>query len=65
MIDTNEQWKLDGNCSACRKRKYCGTECNRHKTLIERKVRSLVTEAMDERTNGMYSQVMSHLYMRK
>lgn len=32
----NEQWKSDGNCELCRRRKYCGRDCKAAKERAER-----------------------------
>lgn len=36
-VEINEQWKLDGDCSICRRRSYCSKVCarNRNKSLSE------------------------------
>ena len=28
---SNEQWKTDGDCTKCRKQKYCSKPCNANK----------------------------------
>lgn len=30
----NEQWKLDGICSKCRREKYCSHKCKTHLAII-------------------------------
>ena len=37
-----DSWLTDGDCSSCRRNKYCSKECKRHKELCERKLRDLV-----------------------
>jgi len=31
--DGNDQWKHGGDCTMCRKNKYCGTQCRANKLL--------------------------------
>lgn len=62
--DNAEQWKLQGNCSECRRQKYCNKECKIHKIKVKNKMYNLIAEQFDERTNGLYSEIMSHLYRR-
>lgn len=33
MIET-EQWKESGDCSICRRRDYCKTQCKAHKDAL-------------------------------
>lgn len=30
MSESNEQWVNGGDCSKCRKQKYCGSKCNEY-----------------------------------
>ena len=39
-MSDNEQWKLDGNCSICRKEKYCGTSCKAHIDRLAQEIRA-------------------------
>lgn len=41
----NEQWKTNGNCEKCRKRKYCGTDCTAHKRRMERYLKNVISSA--------------------
>lgn len=34
----SEQWLLNGNCSICRKRKYCNKDCSARIKAFEKKV---------------------------
>ena len=36
---SNEQWKSGGDCSKCRRKKYCKKECSEHKRLVNRVIR--------------------------
>ncbi len=33
-----EQWKTDGDCRMCRRRKYCGTPCTRARRLMRMRI---------------------------
>lgn len=41
-----EQWKGDGNCRICRKRRYCKTECGASKRQRERMMRLFAGRAI-------------------
>lgn len=63
-IKETEQWLLNGNCSKCRKKNYCSKECKRNDLRKKRIIANTITKTMDERTNGLYSQIMNHLYKK-
>lgn len=52
QVEFNEQWKLDGDCSICRRRSYCSKVCtrNRNKTCVE--LRNLIGKIMVQRVLG-------------
>lgn len=64
MAESNEQWLLNGNCNKCRRQKYCSKGCKRNKISTQRAINRFITDKMDERTGGAYSQIMSHLYRK-
>ncbi len=37
---SSDQWKAGGDCSICRREKYCKTECTEHQRRLQRFVRS-------------------------
>lgn len=37
-----EQWNLLGECTKCRKEKYCSKPCKAHKKNVQRKVMNAV-----------------------
>ena len=45
-IDESEQWKLGGQCSKCRRQKYCGTACKAARTSDRREIQQLVANHM-------------------
>lgn len=34
----SDQWKMGGDCSICRKRKYCTKDCTQHKAWVRRAI---------------------------
>lgn len=44
----NEQWKLNGDCSKCRRRDYCTKPCTKCKTRNSRIMTSFVVSKMLE-----------------
>lgn len=57
MSDKTEQWKLDGDCSLCRRKNYCSNRCTRNKMKLEMLVRSLVANKLNEMTSGVFSEL--------
>lgn len=55
---SDEQWKEDGCCSQCRREKYCKTECTKHKRRVNNLIRGYVREKLDERSGGLFSQIL-------
>lgn len=51
-INENEQWRLNGDCSKCRREKYCSTPCTHYKRRESAELRVLVAETMNEMTGG-------------
>ena len=45
-VKKNEQWKLDGKCSICRRKDYCSKPCTRAKRAEESFIHSAVRNAM-------------------
>lgn len=37
-----DSWLTDGDCSLCRRNKYCSKDCKRHKELCEKQLCNLV-----------------------
>lgn len=35
LIDKSEQWKIDGNCSVCRRNSYCKQRCTANKRITQ------------------------------
>lgn len=46
MINKSEQWLLEGNCSICRKQKYCNKNCNARKKALEQLVKDTLTNKL-------------------
>lgn len=51
-INENEQWRLNGDCSKCRREKYCSTTCTHYKRRESAELRVLVADTMNELTGG-------------
>ena len=41
-MERNEQWKLQGDCSLCRRKNYCKSECAASKAYVKRACYSAV-----------------------
>ena len=46
---SNEQWKSDGDCTMCRRQKYCKKPCSASKKRIDRIVMNGAAEFFEER----------------
>ncbi len=42
-IERNEQWKLDGDCSTCRRKNYCSKTCTAADKRERREMQVLIT----------------------
>jgi len=60
-FDETEQWLLNGDCSKCRKEKYCSKPCTRCTRGLETEVFSLISNKLNEMTGGAYGEIMSRL----
>lgn len=58
-IDETEQWLLSGDCSKCRRKKYCSKPCTKCKREFEAEMFSLVSDKLNEMTGGAYGEIMS------
>lgn len=46
MIDSDsDQWLLNGKCSICRRRKYCGKECTASKRAKDAMIKQMIMES--------------------
>lgn len=45
-INISEQWKLDGDCSKCRRSKYCNKDCKAHNHRRQAYIHRAFCEAM-------------------
>ncbi len=48
-IQNNERWLTDGDCSKCRRHKYCSKACSAN----NRRVRRTVLNALDNATGNV------------
>jgi hypothetical protein len=61
MTPESEQWLLDGDCSKCRRAKYCGVYCTKGKQRRDMILRATVVSAIDRATGGAYSAINNEL----
>ena len=40
-----DSWLIDGNCVVCRRKKYCSTECKKHRVNRKRSLYNAVMSA--------------------
>ena len=45
MPGNAEQWKAGGDCSMCRRVKYCKTDCREHKAFRIRAIRMILAQS--------------------
>ena len=57
-IDNNEQWTLNGDCSLCRRQKYCSNPCTKAKRRRAILVQSTIHNAINNITGGAYQRVL-------
>ena len=55
MNENADRWKTDGDCSKCRRQKYCGKRCRANRQAVT----NLITKAIMDKT-GM-GEIMSYL----
>lgn len=48
-IEENEQWRLNGNCDICKRKKYCTKGCKINREKKEQLLDALVREAFFKR----------------
>lgn len=59
-INETEQWLLNGECSKCRRQNYCSKPCTKYTRGMEREMRSLISDMLDNVTGGAYGELMKH-----
>lgn len=57
-MDNTEQWKLNGDCRLCRRKKYCTKMCKRCKAETRLEMQHIIANALDKATDGAYSKIM-------
>ena len=55
----NEQWKLHGDCSICRRKNYCSKPCARCKRSAIRKQNMIIREYMNKITGGVMNELIN------
>lgn len=51
-IKENEQWKLQGDCTKCRRNNYCSKPCTHYNRRKRAELKRLVANTMNEMTGG-------------
>lgn len=46
MIPDNEQWKLEGKCYLCRRKKYCHVSCKANRLAVAAIIRAVMRKKM-------------------
>lgn len=44
--ENRDRWLIDGNCTKCRRQKFCSKPCKRHKGAVQRELMGMMTSAM-------------------
>ena len=58
-IQENEQWKLQGDCTKCRRKEYCSKPCTRCNRVARAKMKRLVADTMNEMTGGAMKEIIN------
>ncbi len=53
-----EQWNLSGDCSICRRNKYCSHPCTKRKRVDRAVTRSMVADMMNIATGGIMKEAI-------
>lgn len=44
MVNETEQWLLNGDCTKCRRNKYCSKQCTKRKRYVDREIRQFIAK---------------------
>lgn len=58
-IEDNKQWKLQGDCTKCRRLSYCSKPCTHCDRRKRAEFKSLMAGAMNQLTNGVMSDAIN------
>lgn len=58
-IHENEQWKLQGDCTKCRRDNYCSKPCTRRNRANKARMNRLVAETLDAMTGGAMHELIA------
>ena len=58
-IQENEQWKLSGDCTKCRRNNYCSKPCTRCNRRVRAEMKRLVADTMNEMTGGAMIEIIN------
>ena len=48
-VNVSEQWLLEGDCSVCRRKRYCTKGCKKNRIAKERQINAIITNAIIKR----------------
>ena len=57
-IQGNEQWKLNGDCTKCRRNNYCSKPCTRYNRRANAERKRFVVDTMHEMIGGVTREVI-------
>lgn len=55
MVEINEQWKDVGDCSVCRRQKYCSKPCKRAQMRRQSEIAGMFANVMLKAMAGAYT----------
>lgn len=53
-MNETDQWKLNGDCSKCRRKNYCNNECSVAKRRKDLEVKSIIRGALSKTSAGQF-----------
>ena len=56
-VNETDQWLLSGDCSICRRKKYCSKPCTKYKRYKKAQINALAVGYFNELTHGKYNEV--------
>ena len=57
-IQENEQWKLSGDCTKCRRKNYCSKPCTRCNRRARAEMKRVVADTMNKMTGGAMREII-------
>lgn len=60
-MENNEQWLSGGDCSKCRRQKYCKKPCALRKRIVKYETKRLAAKVMNEMTGGVMHEAIDKI----